>query len=107
MNLGRDTPVDAAVGEVRGWIEANVPRAWIDAGRRGGAVAVREVRARAEYEAWYPVFAASGLVVPTWPVAYGGLDLSPEIARAVDVELRQFILDLLKTLGLNNIASSL
>ena len=59
------------------WVEANVPRAWVDAGRAGGAAAVREVRTRAEYEAWYPVFAASGLVVPTWPVEYGGLDLSP------------------------------
>ena len=107
MNLGRDTPVGAAVGEVRGWIEANVPRAWIDAGRRGGAAAVREVRARAEYEAWYPVFATSGLVVPTWPVAYGGLDLSPEVARAIDVELRPFNLGRLNPLGLNNTAPAL
>src|SRR6266550_7724635 len=107
MNLGRATPVGAAVGEVRGWVEANVPRAWIDAGRRGGAAAVREVRARAEYEAWYPVFAASGLVVPTWPVAYGGLDLSPEVARAIDVELRPFNLGRLNPLGLNNTAPAL
>ena len=85
MNVGRDTSPETAVGEVRAWIGANVPRVWIDAGRRGGAAAVREVRTRAEYEAWYPVFAASGLVVPTWPVAYGGLDLVPEVARAVDV----------------------
>ena len=34
------------------------------------------MRTRADYEAWYPVFAASGLVVPTWPVEYGGLDLA-------------------------------
>jgi alkylation response protein AidB-like acyl-CoA dehydrogenase len=107
MNLGRDTPASTAVGEVRGWIEANVPRAWIDAGRRGGAAAVREVRARAEFEAWYPVFAASGLVVPTWPVAYGGLDLAPEIARAIDVELRPFNLGRLNPLGLNNTAPAL
>ena len=38
--------------------------------------------ARADYEAWYPAFAASGLVAPTWPVAYGGLDLPPATARA-------------------------
>ncbi len=107
MNLGRDTPVGAAVGEVRAWVEANVPRAWIDAGRRGGAAAVREVRPRAEYEAWYPVFAASGLVVPTWPVAYGGLDLPPEVARAIDVELRPLNLGRLNPLGLNNTAPAL
>ena len=95
------------VQEVRAWIEATVPRAWIEAGRRGGAVAVREVRTRAEYEAWYPVFAASGLVVPTWPVAYGGLDLSPADARRVEAELRPFNLGRLNPLGLNNTAPAL
>jgi alkylation response protein AidB-like acyl-CoA dehydrogenase len=107
MNLGRDTPVVTAVGEVRAWVEATVPRAWIDAGRRGGAAAVREVRTRAEYEEWYPEFAASGLVVPTWPVAYGGLDLSPEVARAIDGELRPFNLGRLNPLCLNNTAPAL
>jgi alkylation response protein AidB-like acyl-CoA dehydrogenase len=95
------------VEEVRAWIDANVPRAWIDAGRRGGAAAVRVVRTRKEYEAWYPVFAASGLVVPTWPVAYGGLDCSPAHARALDAELRPFNLGRLNPLGLNNTAPAL
>ncbi|HEY5171905.1 MAG TPA: acyl-CoA dehydrogenase family protein [Acidimicrobiia bacterium] len=107
MNIGRDTPAEACAGEVRAWIEANVPRAWVDAGRRGGAAAVREVRTRAEYEAWYPVFAASGLVVPTWPVAYGGLDVSPDTARAIEGELRPFNLGRLNPLGLNNTAPAL
>ena len=107
MNVDRSTPVDAAVGEVRTWIEANVPRAWIEAGRRGGAAAVRAVRPRAEYEEWYPVFAASGLVVPTWPVEYGGLDLTPAVARAIDAELRPFNLGRLNPLGLNNTAPAL
>jgi alkylation response protein AidB-like acyl-CoA dehydrogenase len=107
MRIGRDTPAAEAVGEVRAWVDENVPRSWIDAGRRGGAAAVREVRPRAEYEAWYPVFAASGLVVPTWPVPYGGLDLSPAVARAVDAELRPFNLGRLNPLGLNNTAPAL
>ncbi len=107
MNIGPDTPAADAAGEVRAWVEANVPRAWIDAGRRGGAAAVREVRTRAEYEAWYPTFAASGLVVPTWPVAYGGLDVSRETARALDDELRPFNLGRLNPLGLNNTAPAL
>jgi alkylation response protein AidB-like acyl-CoA dehydrogenase len=107
MNVGRDTSLDSVIVEVRAWVETNVPRAWIDAGRRGGATAVREVRTRAEYESWYPVFAASGLVVPTWPVAYGGLDVSPEVARAIEVELRPFNLGRLNPLGLNNTAPAL
>ncbi len=68
---------------------------------------MREVRTRAAYEAWYPVFAASGLVVPTWPVAYGGLDVSRETARALDDELRPFNLGRLNPLGLNNTAPTL
>lgn len=107
MNIGRDTPAETCVGEVRAWIESNIPRAWLAAGRRGGVAAVREVRTRAEYEAWYPVFAASGLVVPTWPVAYGGLDVSPDAARAIEGELRPFNLGRLNPLGLNNTAPAL
>src|SRR5882724_7501668 len=60
---------------VRDWVEANVPTAWREAAARGGRGAIRNVRTRAQYESWYPTFAASGLVVATWPVAYGGLDL--------------------------------
>jgi alkylation response protein AidB-like acyl-CoA dehydrogenase len=95
------------VDEVRVWIEAHVPRAWIDAARRGGAAAVREVRTRAAYEEWYPAFAASGLVAPTWPVAYGGLGLAPDAARAVESELRPLNLGRLNPLGLNNTAAAL
>jgi alkylation response protein AidB-like acyl-CoA dehydrogenase len=95
------------VDEVRAWIDANVPRSWIEAARAGGAAAVREVRTRAEYEAWYPVFAASGLVVPTWPVAYGGLGLSMDDARSIEAELRPLNLGRLNPLGLNNTAAAL
>ncbi len=101
------TPVHEVVDAVRAWIDANVPRAWIDAGHSGGADAIRAVRTRAAYEDWYPVFAASGLVVPTWPVAYGGLDLAPATARAVEAELRPFNLGRLNPLGLNLAAPAL
>jgi alkylation response protein AidB-like acyl-CoA dehydrogenase len=84
-----------------------VPPAWVEAGRRGGPPEVRTVRTRKDYEEWYPVFGVSGLVVPTWPVAYGGLDLSPTVARRVDEELRPFNLGRLNPLGLNLAAPAL
>jgi alkylation response protein AidB-like acyl-CoA dehydrogenase len=65
------------------------------------------VRTRADYERWYPTFAASGLVVPTWPVAYGGLDLPPTLARTVEAELRPYNLGRLNPLGLNLAAPAL
>lgn len=98
---------EAAVPAVRAWIETNVPVAWRDAAARGGHAAVREVRPRSEYEQWYPRFGRSGLVVPTWPVAYGGLDLDPDVARLVDAELRPYNLGRLNPLGLNLAAPAL
>ncbi len=102
---------DSTPGEVRAavtaWIEEAVPAAWVEAGRRGGPPAVREVRSRQQYEAWYPVFGASGLVVPTWPRAYGGLDLTPVQARAAEELLRPFNLGRLNPLGLNLAAPAL
>jgi alkylation response protein AidB-like acyl-CoA dehydrogenase len=105
MNPGAD--VASATAAVRQWISTNVPSKWQEAARRGGAVAIRKIRPFAEYHEWYPVFARSGLAVATWPVEYGGLDLSPVVARAVETELSSFNLGRLNPLGLNLAAPAL
>jgi alkylation response protein AidB-like acyl-CoA dehydrogenase len=105
MSAGCD--VDEAVAAVRDWITANVPASWRDAAASGGATAIREIRTFADYETWYPTFARSGLAVSTWPVAYGGLDLCPAVARAVEAELAPFNLGRLNPLGLNLAAPAL
>ncbi|WP_200931340.1 acyl-CoA dehydrogenase family protein [Frankia sp. R43] len=92
---------------VQAWVAEHVPAAWQEAGRRGGAAAIRLVRSRDEYERWYPVFGRSGLVAPTWEPAYGGLGLAPDLARVVDAELRPFNLGRLNPLGLSNAAPAL
>ena len=94
----------AAVGE---WLEATVPAAWLEAGRRGGAAAVREIRRRREYEEWYPAFGRSGLVVPTWPREHGGLGLAPAVAVRIEELLRPYNLGRLNPLGLNLAAPAL
>lgn len=91
---------------VTAWIEQHVPETWRRAAAEGHD-ALRRVRDRAEYEAWYPVFADSGLAVATWPVAYGGLDLTNAQARAVESVLAPLNLGRLNPLGLNNTASAL
>src|SRR5580693_3590044 len=107
LSVPSDASVDDVVALVRAWIASAVPPEWVEAGRRGGPAAVREVRTRAEYEAWYPVFGRSGLVAATWPYAYGGLDLSREAARQVEQELSPFNLGRLNPLGLNLAAPAL
>jgi alkylation response protein AidB-like acyl-CoA dehydrogenase len=69
--------------------------------------AIREIRSRKDYEQWYPVFAASGLVVPTWELEYGGLGLSPALAVEAEKLLRPYNLGRLNPLGLNNAAAPL
>lgn len=98
-----DEEIKAAVGA---WVAERVPQAWLDAAPHGRR-AIREVRPRGDYEAWYPTFAASGLAVATWPVEYGGLDLSQAKARVAESVLAPFNLGRLNPLGLHNTAPAL
>ncbi|MSO78107.1 MAG: acyl-CoA dehydrogenase [Acidimicrobiia bacterium] len=107
LKIDAAASADDAVGTVREWVHEHVPAAWREAGERGGATAIRAVRTREEYAEWYPVFGSSGLVVPTWPAAYGGLDVSLDVARAIDGELAPYNLGRLNPLGLNLCAPAL
>ncbi len=107
LPIGPDTPVEDAVAVVEAWVAEHVPAAWREAAERGGRAAIRQVRSRADYEAWYPVFGASGLVAATWPVPYGGLDLPRATARAVEAVLAPYNLGRLNPLGLNLAAPAL
>jgi hypothetical protein len=104
--IGPDTEETILRDVVGSWVEANVPAMWQQAALEGRR-AIRAVRSRAEYEAWYPAFAASGLAVSTWPVVYGGLDLSPAQARVTEGILAPFNLGRLNPLGLHNAAPAL
>jgi alkylation response protein AidB-like acyl-CoA dehydrogenase len=94
-----------AADEAQTWVEANVPKSWRDAAAAG--LPLREVRTFAEYEAWYPTFAASGYVVPTWPKEYGGLDVDLATAREIEAVLAPYALGRLNPLGLNLCAPAL
>jgi alkylation response protein AidB-like acyl-CoA dehydrogenase len=107
LPLGRSSSEDEVRAVVEQWVDANVPNPWRDAAARGGRAAIRKVRSRAAYEEWYPRFADSGLAVATWPVAYGGLDLSPDQARAAEAVLAPYNLGRLNPLGLNSAAPAL
>jgi alkylation response protein AidB-like acyl-CoA dehydrogenase len=107
LAVDRSTPVEELRDAVRTWVHDTVPEAWRVAVDQGGRSALRQVRSRLQYEAWYPVFADSGLVVATWPVAYGGLDLAPEQARAAEEVLAPLNLGRLNPLGLNSTAPAL
>ena len=102
-NASADDEIRAQTAE---WVEAFVPQHWRVAASKGRS-AIREVRPRAEYEAWYPTFAESGLAVATWPAAYLGLDLTPEKARVAEAVLAPYNLGRLNPLGLNSAAPAL
>ena len=100
-------PTGELTARARRWVEGAVPEEWRRAALDGGSSALRQVRTRAAYEAWYPVFAATGLVAPTWPVEYGGAGLTPDEARAVETELSPYNLGRLNPLGLSLAAPAL
>ncbi len=101
-----DTSAADAVEAVRQWIAAEVPAAWRSAADEGPA-ALRAVRTAADYRDWYPTFADSGLVAPTWLPEHGGLGVDNDVARAIEMVLAPLRLTRLNPLGLNNAAAAL
>ncbi|MCV7380666.1 acyl-CoA dehydrogenase [Mycobacterium alsense] len=106
LPISEATSAADAVATVERWVEAEVPPSWRTAAAQGAA-ALRAVRGPADYERWYPAFAASGLVVPTWARDYGGLGVDNEVADAIEGVLRPLRLSRLNPLGLNNAAAAL
>jgi alkylation response protein AidB-like acyl-CoA dehydrogenase len=98
---------DEVRAAVQQWVTEHVPAPWRDAAARGGPAAIRKVRSRAEYLEWYPVYGASGLVVPSWPREYCGLGLPNRMVRVIEEELRPYNLGRLNALGLNLAAPAL
>lgn len=106
LPIDATTPIDGVVAAVEQWVAAAVPAAWQTAAH-DGPDALRRVRSREDYEAWYPAFADSGLVVPTWAPEHGGLGLGADAARAASVVLAPYRLHRLNPLGLHNAAAAL
>jgi alkylation response protein AidB-like acyl-CoA dehydrogenase len=101
------TGADDAAAITRAWVAEHVPEAWRRAADDGGVDAIRAVRTRDDYEAWYPQFGASGLVAPTWPPEYGGLGVDATVARTIETVLAPYHLGRLNPLGLNLCAPAL
>ena len=106
LGVSRTDDHDTIRAATHAWVTANVPEAW-RAASAGGRAAIRAVRPRSDYEAWYPTFADSGMAVATWPVAYGGLDLTVEQAKAIEDVIGPLNLGRLNPLGLHNAAPPL
>lgn len=106
LPISESSSVDDAVATVEQWARTEVPAHW-RAAALDGPQALRAVRSPADYRAWYPTFAATGLVAPTWLPEHGGLGISNEIARAIDSVLAPLRLTRLNPLGINNAAAAL
>lgn len=106
LPISADTAADDAVEVVRRWVDAEVPAQWRAAAAEGPA-ALRAARSPADYRRWYPTFARSGLVAPTWRPEHGGLGIGSDVARAIESVLAPLRLTRLNPLGLNNAAAAL
>ena len=106
LGVSRTDDHDTIRAGARAWVTANVPEAW-RAASAGGRAAIRAVRPLSDYEAWYPTFADSGMAVATWPVEFGGLDLTVEQAKVIEDVIGPFNLGRLNPLGLHNAAPPL
>ncbi len=104
--IDRSTGTADVVAAVEQWVQTAVPETWRAAAAEGPK-ALRAVRSPGEYRDWYPVFAASGLVVPTWLPEHGGLGVTNDVARAIETVLAPLRLTRLNPLGLNNAAAAL
>lgn len=103
LEIDPGAPDAVITASVQEWVATHVPESWREAAARGGAAAVRTVRTREQYEEWYPLFAASGMVVPALPVEYGGLGVESRVARLIDAELRALNLGKLNIVGVTAI----
>ena len=106
LPITADTSTADAVDAVRQWVETTVPAAWRSAATEGPS-ALRAARSPADYRNWYPAFADSGLVAPTWLPQHGGLGIGNDVARAIETVLAPLRLTRLNPLGLNNAAAAL
>jgi alkylation response protein AidB-like acyl-CoA dehydrogenase len=107
LSIESSASQDEVQSAVRQWIAEFVPQTWREAAQRGGPAEIRKIRSRADYLEWYPLYGASGLVVPSWPREYGGLGLPTRMNRVIESELQPYNLGRLNALGLNLAAPAL
>ena len=106
LPITETTTAADAVAAVEQWVQSEVPAQWRAAAAESPA-ALRAVRSPDDYRQWYPTFARSGLVAPTWLPKHGGLGIGNDVARAIETVLTPLRLSRLNPLGLNNTAAAL
>lgn len=106
LPITQTTSAADAVAAVEQWVATHVPESWRAASAEG-PMALKAVRSPSDYRAWYPRFAETGLVVPTWLPEHGGLGVTNDIALAIETVLAPLRLTRLNPLGLNNAAAAL
>ena len=81
---------DAIAANVETFLRRELPGSWIDAIDREDSEALAVARADLELADWWIRLADAGLVAPTWPTRYGGLDLTPSQGNTVTRMLNHY-----------------
>jgi alkylation response protein AidB-like acyl-CoA dehydrogenase len=76
--------------EVRTWLQANLPPAWVKAVEDGDEDALREAMKVADHQAILREVGKAGWAQPTWEVAHGGRGLGPDEAAVVEEEKNRY-----------------
>ena len=76
--------------EVRSWLQANLPKAWVDAIEAEDEDAFRDASKGFDQRAFLREIGKAGWAQPTWEVAHGGRGLSAEEAAVVEEEKNRY-----------------
>ncbi|MHB1486324.1 MAG: acyl-CoA dehydrogenase family protein [Acidimicrobiales bacterium] len=81
---------DEIRSEVRDWLHANLPPAWVEAVQAGDEAGLARARAGVDYNQWCARLGEAGWATPTWPTEYGGAGLEAAQAKIVNEELNRY-----------------
>lgn len=76
--------------EVERFLRSVLPTAWVEAVDGGDPEALAASRHELDLDTWWPMLAEAGYVTPRWPVEYGGLGASAEVASVITRVLNRY-----------------
>jgi alkylation response protein AidB-like acyl-CoA dehydrogenase len=81
---------EALRDEVRSWLKANLPPAWVEAAEADDDAALRKAQTGFDQRAFLLAIGKAGYAQPTWEIAHGGLGVDADQAAIVEEEKNRY-----------------